>query len=430
METCHLVSLLGLILSAHYLTASNTTENYNSLLPDDITFGITECWSLFWKWPPSSANCSSTELKYSVTMDVLSDGEPLAEEGKNANLTVALIPPHYYDLNHGLNFSVQVVCNDTEIDSAFKTVQVAPGDEGTAVRNFRCIWQYNEYVNCTWQHGTKTPLNVKYKLHYWEKENEEKKCSTLPEFWDILDTGKTCEKYFNDGKYIGCQFPLQKHIDPLPTLVTVVTDESKRIKPHISYTMTNNIAQFRPPTITETKRTPNNSIYVSWNVSEGNKNIITSQITSRSSSDDEWTNPFEIANALHKEIPNVLPDVTYMVKVRVRLSNHQTSNGDQCLWSPWSEEFTVSGQDNGRSVSILLLLLIPLSVIMLTILLLFHLKRLKGTLFPQIPDPAKIFPKDLQQWKKSELQNVYSKPEQEEVCLVYLIENLSATKNS
>ncbi|PIO34178.1 hypothetical protein AB205_0104650 [Aquarana catesbeiana] len=57
------------------------------------------------------------------------------------------------------------------------------------------------------------------------------------------------------------------------------------------------------------------------------------------------------------------------------------------------------------------------------------METLKAFICPQIPDPARIFPKDFQQWLKSDVYNVYSKPEKEEICPVFLIESHPTTKS-
>ncbi|XP_075043341.1 interleukin-13 receptor subunit alpha-1-like isoform X2 [Mixophyes fleayi] len=288
------------------------------------------------------------------------------------------------------------------------------GNENTSVRNFSCVWYYEEYVNCTWKAGQDTPPNVHFIFQYWVESESE----TVPtKFSDLLDTGEPCQKYFpSDGVNLGCQFKFQQSSLNIKNLLMVVSDRSKTIKPFIFHTDSRDIAKLRPPTIIDAHRTANRSIYVQWNVSQNHNKLDYEVLFNMSSS--EKGEIFPLAEVFHTELRNVLPEVTYKVKVRVKLSLTYI----QWLWSDWSEETILPGDDSGTTTSTVLLIVIPIIVVVAAIILLICLKRLKIIICPSIPDPGKMFPSDLQEWLKSERPNSHHKPEKEEVCPVSLLE--------
>ncbi|CAI9578178.1 unnamed protein product, partial [Staurois parvus] len=158
---------------------------------DNITFGIKGIFNFFWEWKPSSANCS---LKYLKEMISLRNGYKAKEEGLSPHWGFEISGFKTFDMNDKLSLHVKTECNNLAIETLNKTVQLAPGDEQTAVINFHCVWHYQEHVKCTWQSGPNTPPNTTYRIFYWMKDTStSKRMYTLAELWDLFETGRTCE---------------------------------------------------------------------------------------------------------------------------------------------------------------------------------------------------------------------------------------------
>lgn len=400
---------------------TSTASRNDVSSPDNLTFGLKGMFRLFWEWKPSSANCSN----YNKEMRPLKNGEPMKEKGGSPHGEYEILKLKWFDPNDKISLYVEAPCKNIT-ESLNRTIQLAPGDEGTAVNNFHCVWHYQEHVTCTWQPGPNTSPNTTYRIFYWiEETSNADRLYTQAQLWDLFETGSTCELFStNDLNTIGCQFPLNGSIKDHTEFAMVVTDTSKRIKPYIYYTNANHIAKLKPPTIIEANRTSHNNIYVSWNKSQDTEKVVYELLLTSANGHTESYNITHSSMTL-----NVLPDVAYTIKVRVKLSDTLLFDDDNFIWSDWSKETIFPGKDDNRLTSIIVPLIISAVIIIAAVILLVHMETLKAFICPQIPDPARIFPKDFQQWLKSDVYNVYSKPEKEEICPVFLIESHPTTKS-
>ncbi|XP_056397324.1 interleukin-13 receptor subunit alpha-1-like [Hyla sarda] len=235
-------------------------------------------------------------------------------------------------------------------------------------------------------------------------------------FHQLLDTGNMCQMYYTSHEMTyGCQFRLQKTVNDMSRLVMVVTDKSNTTKPYIFHARANNIAKLRPPVINEAYRTKNQHLHVSWNDSVS-KNVEYEVLWKMSTSEMEEL--IQDIKNVYINIPNAFPDVTYIVKARAKLSKYK--HDDYFLWSEWSEEKKLPGEDSGTIISMLILVLISSIIVFVFIILLIYMRRLKIVIFPPVPDPGKIFSSDLQRGIKDSRVNLYSRPQKEEICPVSL----------
>ncbi|XP_069799330.1 interleukin-13 receptor subunit alpha-1 isoform X2 [Dendropsophus ebraccatus] len=365
---------------------------------------------LEWTWQPLIVNCT---VEYETR--VINGGKPRLES--------TILTERHVDIfrvrnpNDVIHFEIQAACNNVRSDRVTVNTHLAPGNEKTSVRNVSCIWYYPEYMDCTWQPGEETPPNITYNLLYWvnDKTMNDRRLR-FPEFSYLLDTGNMCQLYYT--KYVttfGCKFSLTKSISDMSRLVIVITDKSKTIKPYIFHTDVNNIAKLSRPVIKQMYRTPNQHLHVSWNASV-TRNVVYEVLWKMSSSEREES--IQNIENEYVNIPNIFPDVTYTVKVRVKLSKYKLH--DSFLWSEWSEEKTLPGKDNETIISMIFVVLIPCIIIFVAIILLIYRTRLKILIFPRIPDPGKIFSPDLQQEIKDGRVHLYSRPQKEEICPVFL----------
>ncbi|XP_040262031.1 interleukin-13 receptor subunit alpha-1-like isoform X1 [Bufo bufo] len=412
--------LLLLCLSQDWTCGSAGPGSGQLHPPTNIAFGMNGNFCLFWKWTPAdrTANCTleyKTEILPSVVNSV--------PEGIHKH-------PHYskffdtrVDLNKNLTLKVHTECGNRASEAITFTSPLAAGSPGNMVRNMTCVWHYKEYVNCTWQPGEEARLGVNYSLHYWI--TKEDSCPSVENkqptpFLDLFDEGEPCQNYtYDSGIPVGCLFKLEQDFRDFISLVAVVTDRSHNVKPYIYFIRCiNSIAKLKAPVINEVKRTLNNSVFVSWNVSDADIYVEAELKTSNREK------PYQ-TESQSKEIPNVLPDVAFTVKVRLKLSKRVIGLSDSYeqsnfLWSNWSEERTLPAEGE-RTTSLVLLLLVSLVIIVATVLLLINMRRLLMLLFPRIPDPSKVISSDFQHWLKYG-KSVYNEPKKEEVCEVSLLE--------
>ncbi|XP_075690502.1 interleukin-13 receptor subunit alpha-1-like [Rhinoderma darwinii] len=387
--------------------------------PTNITFGMNGMFCLFWKWTPTD-NTENCSLLYKTNI-LSSVYPPPGGKDKYPNYTKFL--DARIDLNKNLILKVYTECDNKTSDLKYFTSMLATGNPRTLVKNLTCVWHYREYVICTWQPGEDAPPSVNYTLRYWLTEEytcppAENKQPTP--FIDLLDEGEPCQNYtHHSGIPVGCQFKLEKAFNDFIRLVAVVSDRSQNIKPYIYFIEVNAIAKLKAPVINEIKITQNNSVFVSWNVSNTLKAVVYGVQLEMSNS--EKKEAYLVFTGQSKEFPNALPDVTYKVKVRAKLAIGLPDSHDQSLWSEWSDEKILQVMEGERTTSIVLLLLVPLIIITAAVFLLIYMKRLQILIFPQIPDPGRVISSDFQQWIKYG-KSVYNEPKKDEVCVVSLLE--------
>ncbi|XP_068105672.1 interleukin-13 receptor subunit alpha-1-like isoform X2 [Hyperolius riggenbachi] len=377
---------------------------------------------LLWQWNPSenTANCT---LTYERKL-FLRNGQIMLTQGKGSYFVADDV--ERIDINKEIVFEVHAECNNTNITSTSTSLatHLAAGNPNTSVRNLTCVWHYSDYVNCTWQPGQDATPNVNYSLLYWTRETTDscaykylREFKMLP---NLVDTGRLCQEYTSsDGIPNGCQFRFKKTYNTFDNLVIAVSDWSKQVRPYFLNVKANDIAKLKPPVITA-YRTPNRSINIAWNDLDVHEGFLYHVQLEMSNSQE--TENFEVVTVTSKEIPSALPDVTYIVRVRVRLPKHAAGlNGREALWSDWSDKIILQGEDNGRTLSVLLLILIPGVIIVSAVILLIYMRRLRILIFPKIPDPGRVISTDLQQWIKNG-RTVYNEPKKEEICPVSLLE--------
>ncbi|TFK15239.1 stAR-related lipid transfer protein 13-like [Platysternon megacephalum] len=135
---------------------------------------------------------------------------------------------------------------------------------------------------------------------------------------------------------------------------------------------------------------------------------------------------FKFKEFTKARFPSVHPNTVYIVKVRARVEGTCYSSSH---WSDWSEEKSI-GENTDFTVYIVLILTIPLTVAVATIILLVYLKRLKILIYPQIPDPRKIIKRmfgeqieDFQGGPGDDFLNVNKPAMEEEISSLVWIEN-------
>lgn len=375
---------------------------------------------LYWKWTPTdnTANCF---LSYKT--EIVPSAPYLPPGGKDKNLYYTKFLDDRIDLNKDITLKVATICSNTTSDFKSFTSPLAPGNPRTMVRNMTCVWHYKEYVNCTWKPGEDTPPGVNYSLRYWlTDDNSCPSAENKPPtpLLDLLDEGEPCQNYtYHSGIPVGCQFKLEKGFNYFNRLVAVVTDRSQNMKAYIYFVCVNNIAKFKPPVINEMKRTPNNSLFVSW---DGSNTPIEYEVQLQMSNREHSDN-YVVSTGQSLEIPNAQPDVTYAVKVRVKFYQNVLCLPDprEQSQSDWSEERTLQAI-RSETTAYIVLLLVPLVIIVATVLLLINMRRLVILICPQIPDPSKVISSDFQQQCLKYGKLVYNEPKKEEVCLVSLLE--------
>ncbi|KAE8584721.1 hypothetical protein XENTR_v10021083 [Xenopus tropicalis] len=387
--------------------------------PNNVTLRFENMFSLRWEWemPANFQKCS-----WSFISDVKTNRKPPPGMVKSSNL-FRQVDIHRVDLNNQITFNVQAECNGTSSKWSENSVLIIPGNN-TCVKNFACFWFDETYMNCTWEPTVDSVRATEYVLHYWRKNGSstsEGKINRSVKFDQLWYSGTPCQHYiYKDGIPLGCHF---KTVSEKNLFLMVIRDKSKTIRPFITSVKPEEVVKLSPPVIINKTRTPNHSIYVEWSTSFQPSCLhINSEIEITSSKGKVET--VEVPKCTFTRELNALPELTYTVRVRVRQSSTISSS---LFWSEWSEAHDIKGTEDNTTFYFLLIL-IPISVSIVTIVILVFLKRLQVIVFPPIPDPGKVFkksfgdPSDLQQWIKYGKVNVSSKPVKEEICSVILVE--------
>ncbi|KAG9478363.1 interleukin-13 receptor subunit alpha-1-like [Eleutherodactylus coqui] len=425
MDVHRLPTLLLCSLCAGWTCGSAYTDPGELYPSSSIKFGMNGLSCLFWKWtPPSiSANCS---VQY--TAEILKEPRtemPAGVRDKYPYFTKYFEPR--IDLNNNLTLKVQTTCENRTSEVKLFTSPLTTGNSRTMVRNMTCIWHYNEYVNCTWRPGEVVPPNVNYSLRYWFYNSNE--CPSVGNkqptpFHDLLDKGEPCQNYtYQSGIPVGCVFKFEQSLKEYKRLVAVVTGGSQDIKPYIYFTCANNIAKLKAPVITDIKIIPNNTLLVRWNESDV---PLTVNYQGQLEMSDGHKVIVTVLQGGSMEFPDISPDITYTVKVRVNLMKKAMCFLDpyeqrkDLLWSDWSEEKKIMAIEDKRIRFLVIFLPVVLFITVTTVLLLFYMRRLLFRICPRIPDPSKVLSSDFQHWLKYG-KAVYE-PKKEEVCVVSLLE--------
>ncbi|KAM5145631.1 interleukin-13 receptor subunit alpha-1-like [Mantella aurantiaca] len=385
----NVISQMSLLLPLiHMFIGHSAPEKQYLPQPTNITIGFnsSKVWNLKWTWEPPAVNCS---LVYDVS---ITDGSGKKVILFQIFLTSAHLPYvsgsssrilalyHFNDLNHFL-FDLKVCCgplkccqfltaesNSTCSDEESKVISLftplASGEGNTSVRNLSCVWYYLEYVNCTWQPAEVVPANVNYSLYYWMMAKD--KAPKIPSELDkLLDAANRSHSYVSneDGVKVGCLFQMEKSLDKRMEILMVVTDRSKNIKPFILYKQANLIVKLRPPEILNLSRIANQRLYIRWNTSHVDKNLIYQVIYRKPT---------------HKNEEN---------KTKKKKVN---------------QKYIFSSCDTGVDS--------------------LKEKSIKVLIFPQIPNPGKMFKEDFQEWIQNGSMNQFHKPQKEEICPVSVLE--------
>ncbi|XP_071979712.1 interleukin-13 receptor subunit alpha-1-like isoform X1 [Engystomops pustulosus] len=416
---CRLLPLLC-CLCAHWTCGTADTGPGQLYPPSNITFEMKDMFCLYWTWTAiqSTENCT---LWYKTEISSIGHKGPA---GKTTYLHYAKSLDNRVNLNENITLKMNTLCDNRTSEVKTFTSSPTSGNPRTMVRNMTCIWDYKEYVNCTWRPGEDTPPNVNYILRYWIADGDScpprvNKQSTL--FRDLLGGGELCQNYTSySGNTFGCLFRVDARME-FKKFLAVVMDRSQNIRPYIYFIpCINSIAKLKAPVI-HLKRTPNNTVLVQWNVSDTSEYDLEYNILSNT---DKQT---EKVAASNKEFFNILPDVQFAIKVRVALAQRRICSASpddpvkKFLWSDWSEIKTLPAVTGGRITLIVILLLVSLVIIVATILLLINMRRLLILICPRIPDPGKVISRDFPQWLQYG-KPVYNEPKKEEVSLVSLLD--------
>ncbi|XP_053555227.1 interleukin-13 receptor subunit alpha-1 [Bombina bombina] len=392
--------------------------------PTNITFQV-NMFAVEWKWkkPENLGDYTYCTDKYKCELLI----------GGSMHKTHDNCPSNWkidfgsVDLNQaiGLNVMVYPHCNGSKVIKwSSKTIHLAKGDPGTSVTNFTCVWYNKEYMNCTWLPGKHSPPDKKVTLYYWlENSAVKENLFNLTQIEPLLSSGATCPQYiYENGVPLGCHFKAHHAPKDDNKYRMMVTDSSHTIRPYIAEVRVIDLLKLRPPTVNAT-RTVNSSILITWNPSDAVPiRCLTADVEVTASNSAKPDNSL-VPAALRKEIPNVLPDVDYTIRVRV---SEETFCG-KINWSDWSEKMTLLGERSNNTLYIVLLILTPLVVTVATIVLLIYLKRLKILVFPPIPNPRIALknsfgdPAEFQQWIKYGKVPVCNKTPKEEICSVILL---------
>ncbi|XP_041431036.1 interleukin-13 receptor subunit alpha-1 isoform X2 [Xenopus laevis] len=367
-----------------------------------------------WKMPAGYQQCQ-----------FLTDVIPNTNQKTKTQHMFRTLDVHKVDLNNQITFKVEAECNGTKIKPAESHVLLIPGNK-VYVKNFACIYFDEDYMNCTWEPVVDSVPATDYVLHYWDKQNStasEGIINPSAKFDQLLNSGTPCQHYiYKDDIPLGCHF---KTLSVTSLFLMVIRDKSNTIRPFVASVTPDEVVKLSPPVIINTTRVPNHSIFVQWTTTfKPSCSYIDSEVEITNSKDKEEKKEL-LNDCTYAREFNAIPELTYKVRVRVKLS---AKISPSLLWSEWSEVHEIKGTGDRNITFYLLLILIPISVSIVTIIILIYLKRLKIIVFPPIPDPGKVFkkiygdPSELQQWMKYGKVNVSSKPAKEEICSVTLVE--------
>ncbi|NXY44313.1 I13R1 protein, partial [Ceuthmochares aereus] len=242
----------------------------------------------------------------------------------------------------------------------------------TAAVDLNCIWHNLEYMACTWRPGEKASSDTNYTLFYW---------------FNGLENHKKCQNYSMHQGIFGCafNFSFPKVTSTYPTIHILIND-SEEVRPLCaSKNPTTLVKPATPRQVTLSKS--NDEIHVEWSESDTfPENCLLYEVVYHNGNKDTAQKVFFHFSHHHTSVPSIDPNSKYIFKVRAKPKPECYSSK---LYSDWSEEKSI-GEKVDSTFYLVLIIAIPLTVAVSTIILLVYLKRLKILFLPPIPDPREI----------------------------------------
>ncbi|NXK40550.1 I13R1 protein, partial [Piprites chloris] len=258
----------------------------------------------------------------------------------------------------------------------------------TAAVDLSCVWHNLEYMVCTWRPGENASSDTNYTLFYW---------------FDGLKNPKKCSNYSTDQGIFGCvfNFTFPKVTNTYPIISILIRDDSEEIRPVCaSKNPTTLVKPATPSQLTLSKI--NDKIDVKWSESETfpkgcllyevkyrNGDLDTGRIIPVRVGCTSWKCCVNVQFLSYKNsvsVSGIDPNSKYIFKVKAKPKPDCYSSE---FSSDWSEEKSI-GKKRDSTISLVLIITIPLIVAVSTIILLVYLKRLKILILPPIPDPREI----------------------------------------
>ncbi|XP_064526023.1 interleukin-13 receptor subunit alpha-1 [Pseudopipra pipra] len=405
-----------LLLALCWVVAAGTAAGAKVLPPpSNLDYSFIQICTLNWTWNPPQNVSSSCNLEYSSDIVINEVPQDKTEWSKSLfRVTDAF-------LDEEMRFKVRSECkhdNTSEPSPWVETSLLPKGIPGTAAVDLSCVWHNLEYMVCTWRPGENVSSDTNYTLFYW---------------FDGLKNPKKCSNYSTDQGLFGCvfNFTVPKVTNTYPTISILIRDDSEEIRPVCaSKNPTTLVKPATPSQVTLSKI--NDKIDVKWSESETfPKGCLLYEVKYRNSDLDTGRIIPSEENSV--SISGIDPNSKYIFKVKAKPKPDCYSSE---FYSDWSEEKSI-GEKRDSTISLVLIITIPLIVAVSTIILLVYLKRLKILILPPIPDPREILKRmfgeqneDSQSYAKDDSMNAYDKLIIEEEIHSLILTETSETPNS
>ncbi|XP_068019671.1 interleukin-13 receptor subunit alpha-1-like isoform X1 [Melanerpes formicivorus] len=351
--------------------------------PSNLSYSFVQICTLNWTWNPPENVGSSCDLEYSsevVIGEVPQDTRAWSKSRSRVTETC---------LSEELRFRVRSECkhdNTTQPSSWLETSLLPKGVPGTAAANLSCVWHNLESMVCTWCAGENASRDTNYTLSYW---------------FDGLNGSKECRNYFMHQGLYGCTFNLSfpNITRSYPVVRILIRDHSEEIRPVCASKNPTTIVKPATPgqlTLSNVK----DEIHVEWSESETfPENCLVYEVQYHTG--DLTTAQIIQVESSYMSVPSVDPKSKYTFKVRASPKPECYSSH---LYSDWSEEKSIGEKQHSCNLlhlvyfcekmdstfPLALLITLPLTVAVSTIILLVYLKRLQILILPPIPDPREI----------------------------------------
>uniref|UniRef100_A0A8C0GS34 Interleukin 13 receptor subunit alpha 1 n=1 Tax=Chelonoidis abingdonii TaxID=106734 RepID=A0A8C0GS34_CHEAB len=301
--------------------------------PSNLHYSFGQLCKLKWTWNPAEGISSGCDLKY--CSEILINGIPQDNRvcSPSPEWTKNLFREEDVSLNEVVHFRVRSECkfgNTSELSAA-----------GTAAVGINCTWYDLEYMICTWLPGRNASIDYLFSC--------------------FKSTRYTSDLFFllpialKDPKFKNLDF-FSISVKPGPPRIVTVSMIKDEI--HLEWQ--------KPGTF------PAHCLVYQVELKDINKYLSFLY--------------FKFKKFTEARFHSVHPNTVYVIKVRAGFEGTCYSSNQ---WSDWSEEKSI-GENTDFTFYIVLILTIPLTVAVATIILLVYLKRLKILIYPQIPDPRKI----------------------------------------
>nr|XP_015206590.1 PREDICTED: interleukin-13 receptor subunit alpha-2 [Lepisosteus oculatus] len=316
-----------------------------------------------WQPPASLENVKNCSVRFQLQYFSTSEGRWVTIRTKNFNYSAQ------FDLGKEVQVKIQTLLrgqcsNGTDVLSLPAEKTVLPSRNGSSeskIKDFRCIFYYREYMECTWVKGNEVQPQSEYFLFYWHNG---------------MDQAMECPKYIkSNGFNVGCNFSSKELVEFAEFNICVNGSSAKSPMRAAYFTLKpQNLVKPAALEILNLTATDNEKILLEWTPPTGKipKHCLEYEVQ-YGREDREWM------NHIIKETTFAIVSIDQSEKHCFRLRSRMNMFcADSEVWSDWSNIQCFPGvmkEKDTASEAVLFSVLAATTIVLFTVFLCLLIRK-------------------------------------------------------